>query len=109
MIAYRLWKAGKLKAKVRPGREWLPIKTGVIGENGKEIEIPTRDVGKYIDAYFWEAMDLYNTTALLECLPFSGGWAEQPYELLVILRTLKSEANRWERKEFEEKHGKGNA
>lgn len=106
MIAYRLMRAGKHKAKVRAGRDWLPIRTGVMDDDGREIEIATRDVGKYFDQYFQDALDIYNDTVLFEMMPFSGGWAEQPYEVYRILKILKAEANRWEHQERGTKHGK---
>ena len=107
MIAYRLFRAGKHKAKVRPGREWLPVRTGVLDEAGREIDVPIGSVFKYLNGYFWEALDLYNDFVLFEQLPYSGGPYEQPYEVYRVLKILIAETNRWESAEREEKHGRG--
>jgi hypothetical protein len=108
MIAYRLWRDGKHKAKVRPGREWLPIATGVLDDNGKPIEIPIGKVGDYINAEFWRALDIYNDYCLFgEKLPYAGGTAEQPYPLYRILKLFIAESNRWDRLEREKKYGRG--
>jgi hypothetical protein len=104
MIAYRLYRAGKHVAKVRKGREWLPVATGVTDEQNREIQIPIGEVGKYVNRFFWEAMELYGNTELLGA-PFGGGWAEWPWEIFIILRTLKAEAQRWEYQEYKQRHG----
>ncbi len=107
MIAYRLLRAGKHEARVRKGREWLPIETGVVGDDGKEIIIKSGEIWSYMDEYFYTALDLYNNTELFGSLPFSGGWAEQPYPVYRVLQILKSESNRWESMEIEkQRHGK---
>ncbi len=107
MIAYRLYRAGKHKAMVRPGREWLPVFTGVLDDAGREIKVPIGKVGTYINEYFWEAIELYSDYVLFEQLPYAGGPYEQPYEVYRVLRILISEANRWEQMERKNKNGRG--
>ena len=41
-------------------------------------------------------------TETVECLPFGGGWAEQPYWIAQAISILKSERNLLERKEIED-------
>ncbi len=101
MIAYRLVRAGKHKTKVRAGREWLPIETDVLDNNGQEIIITAGSIKDYLTDYFYDALELYNTSELFGSLPFAGGWAEQPYTVFKVLQILKNEAARWERLEAE--------
>ncbi len=101
MIAYRLFRSGKHKQRIRKGREWLPIETGVLDEFGEEILIRAGDVNKYLTDFFYDALELYETVELFGSLPFNGGWAEQPFKIFRVIQILKSEANRWEQKEIE--------
>ncbi len=101
MIAYRLLRAGKHKVHVRKGREWLPVETGVPDDEGKEIIIQSGSIPDYFDDYFFDALELFETVELFGSLPFSGGWAEQPYPIFRVLQILKKEAARWEQKELE--------
>ena len=40
-------------------------------------------------------------TETMKCLPFSGGWAEQPYEIATVIALFRIEQNRWENEEWE--------
>jgi hypothetical protein len=90
---------------VRPGREWLPVATGVTGEQGRELSVTLGTVKNYVNDFFWEAMELYETTELLGP-PFAEGWTEWPWEIVVILQTLKAETRRWEYQEYQKKSGR---
>ena len=47
---------------------------------------------------------VFCTTQNLECLPFGGGWAEQPYWITQALETLKVE--KWQVDEEEREQRK---
>lgn len=101
-----MYRAGKHKAKVRTGREWLPVATGVPDDDGKEIEVPIKDVALYVDEFFYSALSLYNDCILFgdvgTSLPFAGGWADQPYIIYRVLQTLLAEAKKIEAEEWEQ-------
>lgn len=40
-------------------------------------------------------------TKNMECLPFAGGWAEQPYEITTVIALFNCEQNKWEAEELE--------
>ena len=42
---------------------------------------------------------MFGVTETLDCLPFSGGWAEQPEWIALALVTLKTERNRADEEE----------
>lgn len=80
--------------------------TGVLADDGSTIFIKLRDAGSYLDDAFGLALDVYHTTEQLGVLPFSGGWAEQPEWILVVLKTLKTEQAIWENEQMEKERNK---
>ena len=80
--------------------------TKVKDEDGHSIFIPRGTASGYLTEYFWGALEVYGFTQTMECLPFSGGWAEQPVEITTILAVLKTEANRIEQEEWDRRTGK---
>lgn len=52
---------------------------------------------------FWQAYHVYLMTESLGCLPFAGGWAEQPEWVVTALSIIKSEMAIWR----EEQRAKG--
>lgn len=77
------------------GRENLPWPTGVKDEDGKIIVIPTSAAKDYVNERFWQAYRVYLVTETLGCLPFGGGWAEQPEWIVTALTAFKSEMALW--------------
>ena len=55
--------------------------------------IPVQDAAAYITEEFCAALDVFCTSENLECLPFAGGWAEQPEWIVHAISVLKVE--RW--------------
>jgi len=51
------------------------------------------DAVSFITEEFYAALDVFYTTENMGCLPFSGGWAEQPAWITEALSVLKVE--RW--------------
>ena len=51
------------------------------------------DAAGFINEEFCVAYDVFVTTENMGCLPFAGGWAEQPEWITQVLSTLKVE--RW--------------
>lgn len=77
-------------------------------KNGKELEIfiKRKDIKTYFDDYFWSAMNIYCMTENMQCLPFLGGWAEQPAEITSIISLFRVEQSKWEKEEIEKKYKK---
>ena len=71
----------------------------MLDENNREIFIPLREAPSYITEEFYRAWEVFCLTENLECLPFSGGWAEQPAWITQALSVLKVE--RWKADEEE--------
>jgi hypothetical protein len=57
------------------------------------VFIPVRSAASYITEEFYAALDVFYTTETMGCLPFAGGWAEQPEWITTALSVLKAE--RW--------------
>jgi len=77
---------------VSPGRNPL-WNTRVKDERGQEVFIPSRDAAGCINEEFCAALEVFYTSENLGCLPFSGGWAEQPEWIVHAISVLKTE--RW--------------
>ena len=93
-----MWRAGKHNAQTAPGRNPL-WNTRARDEKGQEIFIPVRDAASYITEEFYMALEVFCATENMGCLPFSGGWAEQPAWITQALSVLKVE--RWKADEEE--------
>jgi len=77
---------------VLPGRN-LSWDTRVKDESGKDVFIQVTDAASYITEEFCAALEVFYTSENLGCLPFAGGWAEQPEWIARALSVLKVE--RW--------------
>ena len=61
--------------------------------------IPTRDAAAYVNEEFYAALEVFHASEVMGCLPFAGGWAEQPEWITKAIATLKVE--RWKADEEE--------
>jgi hypothetical protein len=52
---------------------------------------------------FYTMLEVFYTTETLGCLPFSGGWAEQPLWIARALAVLKAEKARVDDEERQQK------
>jgi hypothetical protein len=77
---------------VSPGRNPL-WNTRVKDERGRDVFIPIQDAAAYITGEFYAALDVFCISENLGCLPFAGGWAEQPEWIVQAISVLKVE--RW--------------
>jgi hypothetical protein len=75
---------------VAPGRD-PPWNTRAQDERGQEIFIPTSKAAAYVTEEFFAALEVFCMTENLGCLPFAGGWAEQPAWITQALAVLKIE------------------
>lgn len=80
--------------------------THVKDEEGKEIFIKRSEIKGYLDEYFWSALNIYFMTENMSCLPFSGGWAEQPEEITTVIALFRVEQSKWESEEWEKTKNK---
>jgi hypothetical protein len=87
-----VYRAGKHKAHVPVGRNPL-WNTRVKDECGQEVFISSLDAAGYINEEFCAAFEVFCISENLECLPFNGGWAEQPEWITQAISVLKIE--RW--------------
>lgn len=58
--------------------------------NGRLETIWRSEVNDYLDAWFWSAFDVWHRWKLFGCLPFAGGWAEQPAHLVQIIESAEA-------------------
>lgn len=75
--------------------------SGVKDAEGENIFIPRYRLEDYLTDDFWTALYIWNRTENLECLPFSGGWAEQPGFIADILNLFRCEKAEWDRIQWE--------
>ena len=85
-----MYRAGKHKARVSPGRNPL-WNTRAKDERGHDVFIPVRDAALYITEEFCAALEVFRVSENMGCLPFAGGWAEQPEWITRAIFTLKAE------------------
>jgi len=60
-------------------------------EQGRDIFIAVSDASAYLTEDFYTMLAVFYTTQNMECLPFAGGWAEQPLWITTALEILKVE------------------
>jgi len=61
----------------------------------------------YLTDEFFQCWEIYHTSEELGCLPFSGGWAQQPEWMIKVIMLFKRETALWELREYEENKNKG--
>jgi hypothetical protein len=86
---------------VRRGRGHIRWNTGVPDENGRPVSIRIGDAASYLTEEFWQCYNVYCMTENMGCLPFGGGWAEQPEWITRAVNLFKIEASEWESRERE--------
>ncbi len=97
-----MYRAGKHHAQTSKGRNPL-WDTRVQDEKGDTIFIPVLDSAKYITEEFYLAMEVFATSENMGCLPFAGGWAEQPAWITNAIAVLKVERYNIDNEEREAK------
>jgi hypothetical protein len=65
------------------------------------VFIPVRDAAAYITEEFFAALEVFCVSENMGCLPFSGGWAEQPEWITRAVSTLKVERRKADEEERE--------
>jgi hypothetical protein len=94
---------------VSPGRNPL-WNTRVKDERGQDVFIPVKDAASYITEEFASALEVFCISENMGCLPFAGGWAEQPEWITRAIFTLKVERRNVDEEEREiEQQGKEDA
>ncbi|MDR1575598.1 MAG: hypothetical protein LBS37_06290, partial [Treponema sp.] len=92
------YRAGKHLARTAPGRDPL-WNSRAKDERGGDIFIPVSKAASYITEEFYTMLDVFYTSENLGCLPFAGGWAEQPAWIAQALSVLKVEKYRVDEEE----------
>ena len=87
---------------LRPGRD-TPWDTRVMDESGKNVFIRSSECASYITEEFYSALNVFYMCENLGCLPFAGGWAEQPAWITQAISVLKVERYKVDEEEREEK------
>jgi len=104
-----VYRAGKHNARTAPGRNPL-WDTRVKDEHGRSVFIPALDAAGYITEEFCLAWEVFCLSGNLECLPFAGGWAEQPEWIVHAISVLKAERQKADEEEREaERQGQEDA
>ena len=83
-----------------PGRNPL-WNTRVKDELGKDVFIPVKDAAAFLTEEFFTALEVYCVSENMGCLPFAGGWAEQPEWITLAISTLKAERFNVDKEESE--------
>lgn len=108
-VAFRAYKEGIHKHEYE-GRRGEVLWNSHVKENrdGRELEIfvKRKELKGYLDEYFWSCLNVFFMTENMRCLPFSGGWAEQPAEITSVISLFRLEQSKWEKEEFEKKSKK---
>lgn len=68
--------------------------------------IPRYRLKDYMTDEFWNALYIWNRTENLECLPFAGGWAEQPGFIPDIINLFRCEKAEWDKNQWEKEKNK---
>ena len=105
-IAFRAYKEGVYKHEYAKRRGEVLWNTHLKeNKDGKEVDIfiKRKDIKTYLDEYFWSALHVYFRTENMQCLPFFGGWAEQPAEIVSVIALFRVEQSKWEKEEFDKK------
>lgn len=63
--------------------------------------IPVQAAASYINEEFCAAWEVFCLSENMDCLPFSGGWAEQPEWITQAISTLKVERYKADEEERE--------
>ena len=88
-----MYRAGKHLARTAPGRDPL-WNSRAKDERGQDVFIRTSEAASYITDEFYTTLEVFYTSETLGCLPFGGGWAEQPVWIAQVLSVLKVEKSR---------------
>ena len=92
-----------------PGRNLL-WNTRVKDGRGDDVFIPVRDAASYVNEEFYAAWEVFCLSENMGCLPFAGGWAEQPEWITRAISTLKIERFKADEEEREmERREQGDA
>ena len=97
-----MYRAGKHQARTAPGRDPL-WNSRAKDERGQDIFIRTSEAVSYITGESYTMLEVFYTSENLGCLPFGGGWAEQPVWIAQALSVLKVEKSRVDEEERESK------
>ena len=57
--------------------------------NGKLVPVRKSEVQRWCDEWFWSALELWSNWRTLGCMPFAGGWAEQPAHLVEVIMAVE--------------------
>lgn len=82
-----LWAKGQAVQVVR--REIGDGRVGVL-VHGKLKTLWRSEINAYLDDWFWSAFDVWYRWKTFGGLPFTGGWAEQPAHLLMVIEEAEA-------------------
>lgn len=89
LIAFRAYKEGIWEAKFAPGRGAVLWNTHVKDDAGHDIFIRRDQIPSYMTDWFWSAVRVWIYSDNLQSLPFGGGWAENPDEIVQVVNLLR--------------------
>jgi len=90
-----------LSDRLRAGKREKLWNSGVDDDNGGKIFVSYGDMESYLTDEFFQCWEVYLLSEDIGCLPFTGGWAEQPEWIVRAIMLFKRETALWEQKEHE--------
>ncbi len=105
-VAFRIWLSGLHAAEFRGHRRHVLWDSGVPDAEGGTVMVPRSRLADYLTDDFWTALYIWSRTENLGCLPFAGGWAEQPGFISEVLNLFKVEQAAWDRQQWERERDK---
>lgn len=105
-VAFRIWLNKLHTAEFKEHRQHVLWDSGVPDADGNSILVPRSKLKEYMTDEFWLALYIWNRTENLGCLPFAGGWAEQPGYIAEILNLFRVEQAAWDKAQWEKERNK---
>ncbi len=68
---------------------------------GNDVFIRRGDVPRYMTDYFWSCLRLWVLTENLGALPFGGGWADNPHEIVQVVNALRVASSQYDEEQRE--------
>lgn len=101
LIAFRAYKEGIWNAQYAAGRGDVLWNTRVKDDQGHDVFIRRGDVPRYMTDYFWSCLHLWVLTENLGTLPFGGGWADNPHEIVQVVNALRVASSQYDEEQRE--------
>ncbi|MGP1587268.1 MAG: hypothetical protein ACTTHG_02875 [Treponemataceae bacterium] len=96
-----MYNEGHWKHDYKEGRGDVLFDTKIKDETGNSIFIKRKSFKDYLNEYFFSCLEVFYLTENMGCLPFAGGWAEQPAEITAVINLFRIERSIWDKEQME--------